>query len=135
MKNLMILAICSIIISSCSKKVTDDITPNGTTSTANTAAKYKTSFTISGAQYGSLTYNFAKDGSQIERYDGVIEKDWNIESKLITVKFDSTKITLNGIQQLIAKSGYDNDGYYGDDYAYAKLPACCQYDRKPFELK
>jgi len=67
--------------------------------------------------------------------DGVLEKDWNVDSKLITVKFDTTKISLNGIQELIAKSGYDNDGYYGDDYAYGKLPECCQYERKPFELK
>ncbi|MES2566773.1 MAG: heavy-metal-associated domain-containing protein [Bacteroidota bacterium] len=67
--------------------------------------------------------------------DGVTEKDWNVESKLMTVKFDTMKVTLNGIQQLISKAGYDNDGFYGDDYAYAKLPACCQYDRKPFELK
>ena len=74
MKNFIILTICSFIFSSCSKKTTDDVTPTGTSS-ANTTAKYKTSFSISGAQYGNLTYNFAKDGSQIERYDGVVEKD------------------------------------------------------------
>lgn len=67
--------------------------------------------------------------------DGVLEKDWNIESTLMTVKFDTTKITLKGIQQHIANAGYDNDGYYGDDYAYGKLLDCCQYERKPFELK
>ena len=65
--------------------------------------------------------------------EGVIEKDWNIESTLMTVKFDTIKISLDGIQQLIAKAGYDNDGYYGDDYAYGKLESCCQYERKPFE--
>lgn len=67
--------------------------------------------------------------------DGVIEKNWSPESTLMTVKFDTTKITLDGIEQLVAKAGYDNDGYYGDDYAYGKLEACCQYERKPFELK
>ena len=67
--------------------------------------------------------------------DGVIEKDWNIESTLMTIKFDTTKISLEGIQQLIANSGFDNDGFYGDDYAYGKLPDSCQYERKPFELK
>ncbi len=67
--------------------------------------------------------------------DGIKEKDWNVESKLMTVKFDTTIIGLDAIQQLIAKSGYDNDSYYGDDYAYAKLQECCQYDRKPFEMK
>ena len=67
--------------------------------------------------------------------EGVIEKDWNIDSKLMTVKFDTTKITLINIEELIAKAGYDNDGYYGNDYAYGKLATCCQYERKPFELK
>ena len=67
--------------------------------------------------------------------DGVVEKNWSPESTLMTVKFDTTKISIHGIQELIAKAGYDNDGYYGDDYAYGKLPDCCQYERKPFELK
>jgi copper chaperone CopZ len=67
--------------------------------------------------------------------DGILEKEWNVESKLMTVKFDTTKINLNTIEQLIAKAGYDNDLYYGDDYAYGKLEDCCQYERKPFELK
>lgn len=65
--------------------------------------------------------------------DGVITKDWNMDSKLINVTFDTTKISLDAIQQLIAKEGYDNDAYFGDDYAYAKLEECCQYERKPFE--
>lgn len=65
--------------------------------------------------------------------DGVSAKDWNVDSKLMTVTFDTTKISLDAIQQLIAKEGYDNDTYYGDDYAYAKLQECCQYERKPFE--
>ena len=53
--------------------------------------------------------------------------------KLITVKFDTTKVRLNDLQQLISKSGYDNDKYFGDDYAYGKLEDCCQYERKPFD--
>ncbi len=67
--------------------------------------------------------------------DGVIEKNWDVDSKLMTVKFDTTKINISTIEQLIAKAGYDNDLYYGDDYAYGKLEDCCQYERKPFELK
>lgn len=67
--------------------------------------------------------------------DGIKEKDWNVESKLMTVKFDSTKVTLDEIQQSIAKVGYDNEVYFGDDYAYGKLESCCQYERRPFDLK
>ncbi len=65
--------------------------------------------------------------------EGVTEKKWDVESKLMTVTFDTTKVKLEQIQQIIAKSGYDNDKYYGDDYAYDKLESCCQYERKPFE--
>ena len=65
--------------------------------------------------------------------DGVTEKKWDVESKLMTVTFDTTKVKLDQIQHIIAKSGYDNDKYYGDDYAYDKLESCCQYERKPFE--
>lgn len=67
--------------------------------------------------------------------DGIKEKDWNVDSKLMTVKFDTTKVSLDKIEQLIANVGYDNDAYFGDDYAYAKLESCCQYDRRPFEPK
>jgi copper chaperone CopZ len=67
--------------------------------------------------------------------EGILEKNWDVESKLMTVRFDTTKINLNTVEQLIAKAGYDNDLYYGDDYAYGKLEDCCQYERKPFELK
>ena len=67
--------------------------------------------------------------------NGVLEKNWDVESKLMTVKFDTTKTNLHTIEQMIAKAGYDNDMYYGDDYAYGKLDECCQYERKPFDLK
>ena len=66
---------------------------------------------------------------------GVNEKNWNVESKLMTIKFDTTIISLEEVEQLIAKVGYDNDMYYGDDYAYGKLESCCQYERKPFDSK
>lgn len=65
---------------------------------------------------------------------GVKEADWNVDSKLMTVKFDTTKISLDMIEQDIAKAGYDNDKYFGDDYAYGKLKECCQYERKPYEM-
>lgn len=65
--------------------------------------------------------------------NGVTHKDWNVGSKLMTITFDTTKVKLGQLQQLIAKSGYDNDKFYGDDYSYDKLETCCQYERKPFE--
>jgi mercuric ion binding protein len=64
------------------------------------------------------------------KVDGISKADWNTETKMITVSFDSTKINLDQIQKNIANVGYDNVTYKGDDKAYSELADCCQYDRK-----
>lgn len=61
---------------------------------------------------------------------GVKMADWNKDTKMITVEFDSTKINLDHIQKNVAAVGYDNEKYRGDDSAYKNLPECCQYERK-----
>ncbi len=65
------------------------------------------------------------------KVEGVSKADWNTDTKMIAVSFDSTKITLDKIQKNIATVGYDNDAYKGDDKAYNELHDCCQYERKP----
>lgn len=64
------------------------------------------------------------------KINGVVSSDWNTESKMITVSFDSTKINLNQIQKNIASVGYDNVKYTADDQVYNELHDCCKYDRK-----
>lgn len=64
------------------------------------------------------------------RTDGITTADWNMETKLIAVTYDSTKINLDKIEQKIAAVGYDNVKYKGDDAAYENLPQCCKYERK-----
>lgn len=61
---------------------------------------------------------------------GVKSARWDVDKKLMTISYDTSKINLQTIQQLIASSGYDNVAISGDDIAYKKLHACCQYDRK-----
>lgn len=67
--------------------------------------------------------------------NGVSEAVWNIDSKLLKLKLDTSVVTLGTVLQAVAKAGYDNEMFYADDYAYNKLPAACQYDRRPFESK
>ncbi|MGZ3862037.1 MAG: heavy-metal-associated domain-containing protein [Bacteroidia bacterium] len=62
--------------------------------------------------------------------DGITSADWNTETKIIAVTYDTTKINLDEIEKSIASVGYDNIKYKGDDKAYAELPECCKYDRK-----
>ena len=64
------------------------------------------------------------------KVEGLATADWNKDSKIITVVYDSTALNLTKIQQNIAAAGYDNDGQRGDDAAYANLHSCCHYERK-----
>jgi len=64
------------------------------------------------------------------KVDGVKDAEWDVDSKIIMVAFDSTKISLDQMQKDIAAVGYDNEKYKGDENAYAGLPECCQYTRK-----
>ena len=64
------------------------------------------------------------------KVDGVVSSDWNTETKMISVSFDSAKVNLNQIQKNIALVGYDNVKYTADDQVYNNLHECCQYERK-----
>lgn len=55
--------------------------------------------------------------------------DWNVDTKIITVKYNSKSTNLARIQQSIADAGYDNAGANAKDEAYNKLNGCCQYER------
>jgi copper chaperone CopZ len=62
--------------------------------------------------------------------EGVIAAEWNKKTKWLTVTYDSAKTTNDLIQKNVAASGYDTEGFKGDDNAYNDLDPCCQYDRK-----
>lgn len=64
------------------------------------------------------------------KLNGVINSDWNVESKLMTVSYDDKIISLDSIQKNISLVGYDNEKCKGNDLAYDNLHTCCQYDRK-----
>ena len=60
---------------------------------------------------------------------GVKSADWNIETNMIEVSFDTTKTDVNKIQMAIANVGHDTDKYRATDETYNKLPQCCHYER------
>lgn len=62
--------------------------------------------------------------------EGINNAEWNADSKMMTVSFDSTKISMDNVYKNISLVGYDTEKYKGDDKAYASLPECCQYTRK-----
>jgi copper chaperone CopZ len=60
---------------------------------------------------------------------GKAKADWNKDTKIAQLTFDSTQTTAAEILQRIAAAGYDSEKYRAPDAVYANLHGCCQYDR------
>jgi hypothetical protein len=60
---------------------------------------------------------------------GASYAEWNKDTKIITVKYNSTSSNLAKIQKSIADVGYDNVGVKATTETYDKLHGCCKYDR------
>ena len=60
---------------------------------------------------------------------GVKNSNWNKDKKVLTVTYDSKKVTLTQIEEAIAKIGYATANKPADSKAYKKLPECCQYEK------
>ena len=58
---------------------------------------------------------------------GVKNAVWKEETHILTVTFDSKKVTLEQIEKSIAKSGHETVSQKADATAYNKLPSCCKY--------
>lgn len=54
---------------------------------------------------------------------------WNIETKVLKLRFDSTQTNLDKIMRRVTSAGYDNQMYTADDEDYKALADCCLYDR------
>ena len=55
---------------------------------------------------------------------------WNKDSKILTVKYNSTSTNTAKIEKKIAGVGYDTPDFKATDEAYNKLDDCCQYQRE-----
>ena len=60
----------------------------------------------------------------------ISKADWNEETKMATITYDSKKTTIDAVLKNIALAGYDNQNFLAPDEAYNKLPGCCKYNRE-----
>lgn len=58
---------------------------------------------------------------------GVKVSNWNEKTQVLSVTYDSEKVTLEKIEEAIAKAGHDAGSFKASDASYKKLPNCCQY--------
>lgn len=56
--------------------------------------------------------------------------DWDKDSKMATITYDTTKTNQDEILKRIALAGYDSEKNIAPDSSYNALPGCCQYDRE-----
>lgn len=59
----------------------------------------------------------------------VANLEWNKDSKMATITYDSIKTNQDEILKRIALAGYDSDKFLAPDDVYSKLAGCCQYER------
>lgn len=59
----------------------------------------------------------------------IVKIDWNKDTKMAILTYDSTKTNQDEILKRIALSGYDSDQFLAPDDVYANLDGCCQYER------
>lgn len=56
--------------------------------------------------------------------------NWNKDTKMATITYDVKETNQDEILKRIALSGYDSEKFLAPNDTYAKLPGCCQYERK-----
>lgn len=56
--------------------------------------------------------------------------DWNKDTKIASLTYDTKKTNQDEILKRIALAGYDSEKFLAPDAVYSKLPECCQYDRE-----
>jgi len=77
--------------------------------------------------------NCGKCKSRIEKAakkKGVVKAAWDIDSKILTVKYRPAVIRLETIHENIALAGHDTENLYAPKTKFRKLPDCCKYSRE-----
>ena len=63
------------------------------------------------------------------KIDGITKAEWDQKTKMVTVSYDPSKVTIDDMKKKVASLGHDTDKYRASDEVYASLPSCCHYDR------
>ena len=65
----------------------------------------------------------------LKKVKGVEKADWDKETKMATISYDSLKTSKEEILKRIALAGYDSDIFLAPNDTYSNLAGCCQYER------
>ncbi len=58
--------------------------------------------------------------------EGILKYKVELDNLMVKVKFDSKKLSLQQIEQIISKTGYQANYVSADPEAYKRLDMCCR---------
>ncbi|MBX3044620.1 MAG: heavy-metal-associated domain-containing protein [Candidatus Kapabacteria bacterium] len=64
----------------------------------------------------------------LNKVAGVEKSNLDLDTKVATVKYDSTRTNVDELRNAISKAGYNADDVKRDGRAYKRLPKCCKAD-------
>ena len=79
--------------------------------------------------YGNCTQCKARIENALNG-SGISKANWDVDTKILTITFDTSRTSLATIQQKIVAVGHDTRTKKATDAAYNKLPSCCKYERE-----
>jgi copper chaperone CopZ len=98
------------------------------------------SVAVSNAQIKNTTTQTVKIFGNCGMCETAIEKagtinkvatvDWNKDTSMATLTYDTKQTNQDEILKRIALAGYDSEKFLAPDKAYSNLPGCCQYKRE-----
>ncbi|KRP04927.1 MAG: hypothetical protein ABR95_13525 [Sphingobacteriales bacterium BACL12 MAG-120813-bin55] len=88
----------------------------------------KNATTVSFKVYGNCGMCEKTIEGSLEK-EGIYFADWDKETKMIEIRYDSVQLAQEDLHQIIAASGYDTELARSSDEAYSDLHECCQYER------
>lgn len=96
---------------------------------ANLPEKGFTAVTDTVMVYGNCGMCKHRIEGAVLKIEGVQTAEWNTDTRLLTVQYDQSAVSLDDIEKKVAEVGHDTDKFRAKDEVYAKLHGCCKYDR------
>jgi len=59
-----------------------------------------------------------------------VRSDWNVDSKMLTLVYSPTIVSLQKVHKIIAEVGHDTELEKAKNAVYNELPECCHYRKK-----
>ena len=128
MKKLAILIIAALIgFSATAQNAKVTTAPSSNSKTATTTGIQKVVIQTNGV----CSKCEALFKENVPFFKGMKDYAYDPKTAKMTISYDSKKTNPDLIRQQISKLGYNADNVKADPAARAKLPACCQVDKKP----